>query len=51
MGEEHEKEAKGRFGFKKTEEENHTQTSKESRGKSWSSSGHNTKETDPQDNM
>ena len=51
MGEENEKEAKGRFGFKKTEEENHTQTSKESRGKSWSSSGHNTKETDPQDNM
>ena len=49
MGKENEKKAKGRCGFKRTEEENQTETSKES-SKSRSSNVQNIKETDPQDN-
>ena len=49
LREENEKEAKGRCGFTRAEEENQTETSGSSK-KSWSSNAQKMKETDPQDN-
>ena len=43
MGEGNEKLAKGSYGLKRAEEDNHTETSKESRNKSWSSNAQNIK--------